>query len=287
MQTTTFTIGGQGSTETLSGTFTLDSAWNADNLHVVAVLLDENDAYVQAASSYPAEDIGLQPAVPYDTDVVGPSWADNGNYNYNGEFFGLVNYGETADFLADLIGENVPDGMSLMYCYEDSQGNAGCFNPSGGPFEFSLPAGDWITFHLLIPTVTQACSLNYQFTFSSASRPVPLLVPFTFRTADYNDVNDDTTPAVRAQLQQNSPNPFNPSTRISFSMAVAGAAKLDVYNVRGEHICSLVDETLAAGNHDVTWSGRDDAGRAVSSGVYLYRLSTASGAETRRMVLLK
>jgi PKD repeat protein len=83
-------------------------------------------------------------------------------------------------------------------------------------------------------------------------------------------------------LQQNYPNPFNPSTEIAFTLRTAGHAKLDIYNVMGQHVTTLVNQHLSAGYHTYTFDGG-----SVSSGVYFYRLTTDGYMETKSMVLLK
>lgn len=88
-------------------------------------------------------------------------------------------------------------------------------------------------------------------------------------------------------LSQNQPNPFNPSTDISFSLPKTGQVKLVVYNILGAEVATLVDEVRSAGTHRVTWDGTDKSGNPVASGVYLYRLTTGDFAETKKMVLMK
>jgi hypothetical protein len=88
-------------------------------------------------------------------------------------------------------------------------------------------------------------------------------------------------------LDQNQPNPFNPSTAIHFSAARAGEGLLAVYNVRGEMVRSLKSGHFAEGPGVVVWDGRNDAGRMVGSGVYFYRLAIGKDSVTRSMVLLK
>jgi hypothetical protein len=88
-------------------------------------------------------------------------------------------------------------------------------------------------------------------------------------------------------LHPNYPNPFNPSTTIRFETASRGRALLRVYDVRGALVRTLLDDTRDAGAGSVTWDGRDDEGRFVSSGVYLYRLTAGGESRTRKMVLLK
>jgi len=91
-------------------------------------------------------------------------------------------------------------------------------------------------------------------------------------------------------LAQNYPNPFNPSTTIAFSVPADGAAQrvtLAVYDVRGRQVRTLIDAKMEPGRHTVSWNGRDDRGRTVSSGIYLYTLRTGAEAFTRKMTILK
>ena len=95
------------------------------------------------------------------------------------------------------------------------------------------------------------------------------------------------SPPRGVALRQNVPNPFNPSTRISFALGKSETVSLRVYDVSGRLVTTLVDGYLPAGEHRVTWRGEDGDGAAVSSGIYFYRLRTPEGNETRSMVLLK
>jgi len=88
-------------------------------------------------------------------------------------------------------------------------------------------------------------------------------------------------------LSQNYPNPFNPTTSISFNLPVAGHVELAVYNLLGQKVATVIDGTLAAGQHEVIWNGSDQNGVAVSSGVYFYRLKSATFNQTRKMTLMK
>jgi hypothetical protein len=111
---------------------------------------------------------------------------------------------------------------------------------------------------------------------------------FTFVPELATGVGD--TPRARADvryLDVARPNPFNPSTTIGYHLPAAGPAEIVVFDVRGHVVRTLVNGAVAAGDHEVTWDGRDDAGNPVASGVYLYRLRAGPIVETRRMVLLK
>ncbi|MCP3995000.1 MAG: T9SS type A sorting domain-containing protein [bacterium] len=98
--------------------------------------------------------------------------------------------------------------------------------------------------------------------------------------------SDASAPRIFA-LHQNSPNPFNPVTRIRFDLPRAGQVRLDIFDVTGRRITTLVDESREAGQYTSTWRGSDDAGQPVSSGMYFYRLSTDGFNETRKMLLLQ
>ncbi len=91
------------------------------------------------------------------------------------------------------------------------------------------------------------------------------------------------------RLNQNSPNPFNPSTAISYSVPEGSAVRINlkVFDLRGRLVRTLVDEVHQAGTHRVFWNGTDETGRKVPSGVYLYCLQAGDWARTRKMVLLK
>jgi hypothetical protein len=88
-------------------------------------------------------------------------------------------------------------------------------------------------------------------------------------------------------LSQNYPNPFNPQTTILFSIDRGQKVSLSVYNILGRKVKTLVDRSIEAGSHEVVWDGFDDSGNSVASGVYFYRLDTAGGHVTRKMMLLK
>jgi len=97
---------------------------------------------------------------------------------------------------------------------------------------------------------------------------------------------DKITPRVFA-LNANYPNPFNPMTKISFSLPEAQDVRLTVYGVDGTRVATLINETRASGLHEVLWMGRDDAGKALASGTYFYRIDAGPYSQVRKMVLMK
>jgi hypothetical protein len=99
---------------------------------------------------------------------------------------------------------------------------------------------------------------------------------------------DATAGAQKAGLEAgNYPNPFNPSTTIRYTLPAAGRVQLVLYNALGRRVRTLVDAEESAGMHTSWWDGRDEQGREVASGVYVYRLQSGAEQFTQRMLLLK
>jgi hypothetical protein len=96
-----------------------------------------------------------------------------------------------------------------------------------------------------------------------------------------------TTRAWSLALDQNAPNPFNPSTSISFVVPDAASVVLVVYDVTGARVRTLIDEVAPGGRQTVHWDGSNDAGQTVGSGTYFYKLTTGNRSVTRKMLLLK
>jgi hypothetical protein len=99
-----------------------------------------------------------------------------------------------------------------------------------------------------------------------------------------NTVNEHTGEVLpgRFELRQNYPNPFNPATEMRFTIPTASQVSLEIYNLLGQKVATLVDGYLPAGNHVERW---DATGQA--SGVYLYRLQVGNYTETKKMLLMK
>jgi len=88
-------------------------------------------------------------------------------------------------------------------------------------------------------------------------------------------------------LGQNHPNPFNPSTTIDYSLSGSARIELRIFNLRGQEIRAIVNREMPAGDHSVSWDGKDNRGRQVSSGIYIYRLRSGEEIKSRKMVVLK
>jgi hypothetical protein len=101
------------------------------------------------------------------------------------------------------------------------------------------------------------------------------------------ETDEIETPALPLVLDQNRPNPFNPSTEIRFSLPHRCAVRLNVFDAAGRLVRVLHNGILGPGGHSIVWDGTNNAGRAVGSGVYFYRLCAGKEAISKKMVLLK
>jgi hypothetical protein len=93
--------------------------------------------------------------------------------------------------------------------------------------------------------------------------------------------------STRVTLSANRPNPFTPSTTIGFTMPADGPARLTVHTADGRRVATLLDRSVTAGEHRMTWDGRDAGGRELPPGVYFYRLETKDGVQSGRATLVR
>jgi hypothetical protein len=100
------------------------------------------------------------------------------------------------------------------------------------------------------------------------------------------DVSQGEVPRAY-KLAQNVPNPFNPSTSVTFAMKDKGVVTLKIYNVAGQLVRTLMNGTKDVGSYTVTWDGKNDRGGAVASGVYFYKMETKDFSQTKKMVMLR
>jgi immune inhibitor A len=106
-------------------------------------------------------------------------------------------------------------------------------------------------------------------------------------TASTGDEGDESLVPTTVELLQNYPNPFNPATVISFTTSAATTARLEIYNLLGHRVKTLVDDYVEPGTSTVTWDGTDERGSPVASGVYFYRLTAGDAAQVKKMVLVR
>ncbi len=98
---------------------------------------------------------------------------------------------------------------------------------------------------------------------------------------------DYELPEVASELLGNYPNPFNPQTTIRFKLVEESNVELNIYNLKGQHVTTLMSEPLEIGAYSIDWNGVDKNNKPVSSGIYFYKLKAGSSSFSRKMLLLK
>lgn len=153
------------------------------------------------------------------------------------------------------------------------------------PFAGQVPSADTraLLFQGVATAFSVANSIDYALTSGDAVFTNNAGNSFTVQSV----VSATGLPVPGDNLEQNRPNPFNPSTEIAFTVSRNTHATIRVYDASGRMVATIADEPYTAGPHSVAWDGRNLEGNQVGSGVYFYRLETALGSQTRKMILLK
>ena len=139
-------------------------------------------------------------------------------------------------------------------------------------------------------TVEAGGEINVAFALLGGSNLADLQVNADAAQSLWDSPTDSVDPRVvprRTHLAQNVPNPFNPTTRIAFELPRSADVELQVFNVAGRRVRTLLDDHKSAGIHEVVWDGLDDRGVAMPSGTYFYRIRVDGNRLTRKMQLLK
>lgn len=112
-------------------------------------------------------------------------------------------------------------------------------------------------------------------------------INFNLPSAVEDEADQTSSRPTEFELSQNYPNPFNPGTEIEYTLHKPAYVTLQIYNLLGQEVKTLVNEHQPAGSYHIIWDGKNDQGKKVSSGVYFYRLEVNEISEAKRMVLLK
>ena len=109
---------------------------------------------------------------------------------------------------------------------------------------------------------------------------------YEFGAEPYVEITNYQLPVTNYYLT-NYPNPFNPETKIVFNLPEEGNVKLEIFNIKGQKVKTLLDCYMSPGRSEMIWNGKDDSGKHVSSGVYFYQLTTEKKTITQKMILIK
>jgi hypothetical protein len=149
-----------------------------------------------------------------------------------------------------------------------------CFWPPGSRIEFTLRGGGAGKKKIPRP--------------GNSVHPDSFKTCFSFGGSEVREIetSEENRPS-EFSLSQNYPNPFNPTTNFNFTLAKPAQVKIDIFNIVGQKVRTLVDDEMKAGVYLADWDGKDDNGSSVSSGIYFYRMQAGDFSDTKKMVLVK
>ncbi len=193
-----------------------------------------------------------------------------------------------ANMKAIQLQAQVPDGIEVTL------EGGGLLNQQAGPVFLRQIPGNGLDVSLAVmgeDVVISGQGLLFSVTLPDGMFPTDM--ELTVRSADNTDLEFELSATEVADLPTsyrfagNFPNPFNPKTSISFDLPQAQNVQLVVFSADGRRVVTLLDEQVAAGRHSIAWSGRDENGASVASGVYFARIQAGPLKETHKMLLLK
>ncbi len=236
-----------------------------------AVMVDAG--YDSTEIDYPF-DLGYSERV-WDGDFDSVAEIDIGPYEFYAPQGGIVR--------GQVLEEETSEPVQYAYITLDEDPLLYTFTDAEGNFEFIAPTGDYDLYARRVfyesAIVTGLILENGQYTD----------VDFTMRSLldEYSANNDETIPAPSSLTLSNHPNPFNPETTISYRIPENNMVEIDVYNIKGQKVITLVHEMQEAGGYAIVWDGEDSAGKACSSGIYFCRIIAGAKTTTRKMLLLQ
>jgi hypothetical protein len=147
--------------------------------------------------------------------------------------------------------------------------------------------GDRVEFKAFVPEASAVYYVAEDISYEADVTVGTVREPLVLNTKGIAfEVTEEILPATHS-LSQNYPNPFNPLTTIEYSLQKQARVTLDVFNIVGQKVRTLVSALQPAGRYKIVWDGRDDLGKDVSSGIYFYRLKAGEFYESKKMVILK
>jgi ankyrin repeat protein len=253
------------------GTFQLDSNYAAGDIptSVFCANLDGDSALDLAVANYSTDNVSVL--------------MNNGDGTFQAKVDYYSGYGPTSVFCADL------DGDSALYiAVANIAGDEVSILENNGdgtfPIRVNHGVGDGPR-SVFCADLDGDSDLDLAVA-NSYSDSVSILINQTI-TTDVEDSEDVDQLPERCSLSQNYPNPFNQSTQIEFTLAKSDFVSLNIYDLLGRKVRTLVSERLSSGYKSVLWDGRDNFGNDVASGVYFYQLRVGDFSETKNLVLLK
>ena len=259
-----------------------------DSLQAQSIFEDIQNGDFHLAPGSIAIDAGFDTTgyyYPFDLDYSQRVWDGNGDGN---AIIDIGPYEFGAPQLGKITG-NITEsesGEPVDYVFLKINNEPGNFTfaDSSGHFEMQLPAGTYDIYaervfyeNNIIGNVTVENEQTTEVNFNMTSTLPPV------------SIDDGTIPhtSLFTPHLSNYPNPFNPTTTISFDLAQASNVSLIIYNIKGQKVKTLTTEFLKEGTHSVVWNGKNNSNKSVASGLYFYKLTSGKDTVTHKMLLLK
>lgn len=210
----------------------------------------------------------------WDGDGDGNAVIDIGAYEY-----GAPQLGKITGYITET---DTGEPVDYVLLKADNEPGNFIFADSSGYFEIQLPTG---TYDLFAERVFYEDNIIYNVTVENEQNTE---IAFNMTYEDpLVSINGNEIQNISGLNLKNYPNPFNPTTNISFNLPNESKVVLSVFNIKGQLVKNLVNTEMPKGQHSVFWNGLNERNRAVSSGVYLYKLKASNQESVKRMILLK
>lgn len=219
------------------------------------------------------------------------------------EYYGYTELGDVTDASIVSSGNTVPAPVDIT-CATLDEAVEGCLAklPAVTVVQEQDDHGQW-----LVTDGTGVCQIDDGFFYLDSVDP-PIVInpgdtfPFIIGLCDYSYDEFGLNPRTPADLGGNHndenvinplakfynyPNPFNPETTISFTLTKRAKVSVNIYNISGQKVKTLVNDVRPAGTNNVTWNGTDNNNNPVSSGVYMYKIKNGRHTSTKKMILMK
>ncbi len=208
------------------------------------------------------------------TILVDRNLLDFGNIDVGTQSFLPIIISNMGD--ASMLGSlQVPEPYTLDLTYEEYIGN----------MSYVLAPGEFAEYHIGFRPTAEGVFPAYLIIHSDDPNARVTNVSL-MGSATPVSTEDGVNPII-TELGTNYPNPFNPITTISFSLKESGPVAINIYNILGQKVKTLLSGETPAGSWSLTWNGKDDKNKSVASGVYFYKMQTQGYTNTRKMILMK
>jgi hypothetical protein len=255
----------------------IDLHWGRGNFEEDPLFTGDPNAPFQLSFGSPGIDAGTLeinfPDYIYpETDIMGNPRVTNGRVDIGAfQFQGLY-----ADFDAESISGPAP--LTVQFINQSTAASSFDWDLTGDGSIDSIEENPAYTYY-------EPGMYNVKLRVSDGTNATEVFKPAFITVVLYDE--DDVQSVTTTQLHGNYPNPFNPETLVNYSIESPSFVVMEIFNVKGQKVRSLLNTFKEAGHHHEIWNGLDDHQRAVGSGVYFIRMDTKDYSATRRMVLMK